>query len=155
MRTKVGLSLVISSYFGNTCGVGAAPGRTQYKLLHKFSWRSESVLPHLLDQYDALFEASWAGDNGKIEELCLPRKRADSDKAAIQIAVQTLPFNETERGRGDYDGVCTPFSVAIQARRWDTVRLIVAIAIAQWTPAEDSAQKKRAVENIDLGELYY
>ena len=152
----MGSSLVVTSHFGNTYEVDVAPGRTQYKLLHKCSWRSEAVLPHLLDQYDALFEASWAGDNEKIEELCLPRKRTDSDKAAIQIAVQTLPFNTTQRGRGDYDdGVCTPFSVAIQARRWETARLIIAIAIAQWTPPEDSAQEKRAVENIDLGELFY
>lgn len=126
----------------------------QYKLVHENAWRAEPVFPHMLDQYDALFEACWIGDNEKIEELCLPRKGTKLDKAPIQIAVATVEHMRKGLVRNN-DGIYTPLSVAIQARKWDTARLIIAIAIAQWTPPEDQAQKKKfTTRDIDLGKSH-
>lgn len=105
----------------------------------------------MLDQYDALYEACWAGDNEKIEELCLPRKGTKLDKTPIQIAVATAQRMRRGISVND-DGIFTPLSVAIQARKWDSARLIIAIAIAQWTPPEDKAEENKfTTRDIDLG----
>jgi hypothetical protein len=42
---------------------------------------------HLKVLYDELFEACWTGDNGVIQELCLPKHLAEG-KEPIQISVQ-------------------------------------------------------------------
>ncbi|KAI5121629.1 hypothetical protein M0805_001158 [Coniferiporia weirii] len=133
--------------------------RTQYMLLKgQHLWMKEAVLPHLLDQYDALFEACWTGNNDRIEELCLPRKGSKSDKAPIQISVATeqlkvdRPASMAYRHNNSSDGVYTPFSVAILARNWATARLIVAIAIAQYKPKEDPSAKRFNPKGLILGE---
>lgn len=108
----------------------------------------------MLDQYDALYEACWAGDNEKIEELCLPRKGTKLDKAPIQIAVATAQRMRRGISVND-DGIYTPLSVAIQARKWGSARLIIAIAIAQWTPPKDQAEESKfTTRDIDLGKLH-
>ena len=46
----------------------------------------------------------------------------------------------------------TPFSIAVERRKWDTARLILAIAVAQFE-AED-AEVVFSVNNMDLGKSY-
>jgi hypothetical protein len=44
------------------------------------------------------------------------------------------------------DSGVTPFSIAVKSRKWDTARLILAIAAAQY-----EADEEDVVKNIDLG----
>ncbi|KAI5121633.1 hypothetical protein M0805_001162 [Coniferiporia weirii] len=133
--------------------------RTQYMLINKWGWSGGSVFPHLLDQYDALFEACWTGDNSRVEELCLPQKNIKSSKAPTQITVTTEQFkiDSTEKAmiqNRNYftDGIHTPFSVAILARNWTTARLVLAIAIAQFKPEENLGVVRFNPKSLILGE---
>jgi hypothetical protein len=47
-----------------------------------------SIPAHLKVLYDELYEACWTGDNGTIQELCLPKHLAEG-KEPIQISVLT------------------------------------------------------------------
>lgn len=135
------------------------PPRTQYQTIHTNRWKAEPVLPHLLDQYDALFDACWKGDNATIEELCLPRRGSKSDKAPIQIAVRSREFSDPSNSfsyTDTTDGVHTPLSVALHARKWDTARLIMAIAKAQQKQEEPKPEKNfsATIMEIDLGATF-
>ncbi|KAH8111009.1 ankyrin repeat protein [Phellopilus nigrolimitatus] len=128
--------------------------RARYVFINKRRFGSEKVLPHLLDQYDALFEACWAGDNARIEELCLPRKGSKPEKPPIQIAVKTQ-VKMRRTGLMTFidhaaEGVHTPLSVAILARKWDTAKLILAIATAQYKPKEETNEKRFNEQNFVL-----
>jgi len=46
----------------------------------------------------------------------------------------------------------TPFSIAIEQRRWDTARLILGITVAQYEAEE--AEIVFSVDGIDLGKFY-
>ncbi|KAF8265333.1 hypothetical protein EI94DRAFT_356458 [Lactarius quietus] len=87
---------------------------------------------HLKVFYDELYEACWTGDNASIRELCLP-KHLEEGKEPIQIVVQTTnacnSFQVAPPG-------WTPFFVALHRRHWDTARLILAIAKAQYQPPD-------------------
>lgn len=119
--------------------------RPQYFYISQRSWSRENVIPQLLDQYDALYEACWTGDNARIEELCLPRKSSKSDKTPLRITV----ISEDERHGGGY----TPLSVAIVARKWDTARVILSIAKAQYKPKDETANKSAGMGNIFFGKI--
>lgn len=111
--------------------------RQQYELLSNRYSRTV-VQPHLLDQYDALFEACWTGDNARIEELCLPPKTQVSERQPIQITARSVGLASWHGIRptnlfGEV-GAYTPLAVAFLARKWDTARLIMAIASAQYHP---------------------
>ncbi|TFY63651.1 hypothetical protein EVG20_g6224 [Dentipellis fragilis] len=94
---------------------------------HSAHSRYDLVPLHLKVLYDELYEACWNGDNAHIEELCLPKHPSKTDPP-LQISVQTAhPTNESG---------WSPLSVAIQRRKWDTARLIIAIASAQYFPDE-------------------
>ncbi|OBZ73133.1 hypothetical protein A0H81_06697 [Grifola frondosa] len=88
---------------------------------------------HLIEQYDELFDACAAGDNARIEKLCLSK-----DGEALQIAVEF----------GSNTG-CTPLFLALQYRHWDTARLILAIANAQYK-SEESKVEKFETKNLTL-----
>ncbi|KAH9034042.1 hypothetical protein EDB83DRAFT_2296416 [Lactarius deliciosus] len=91
---------------------------------------------HLKVFYDELYEACWKGDNVSIRELCLPKRGAEGEEP-IQIVVQTTavgdsnPFASTHHRNG-----WTPFLVALHRRHWDTARLVLAIAMAQYQPPD-------------------
>lgn len=59
------------------------------------------VPKHMQTQYDELFEASFKGDNEKIQKLCLPAadESQPNPKPPIQIAVYLI------KGRYTYDGM--------------------------------------------------
>ncbi|KAL5531740.1 hypothetical protein ACEPAG_4617 [Sanghuangporus baumii] len=127
------------------------PSRTQYQYISKFYWFKETAIPQLLDQYDTLYEACWTGDNARIQELCLPRRSNKSDKPPLRITVMT----EEERSKDGY----TPLSVAIIARKWDTARVILSIAEAQYKPKDEITNKQinigDIVVDVDEGSDYH
>ncbi|KAH9970349.1 ankyrin repeat-containing domain protein, partial [Lactifluus volemus] len=93
---------------------------------------SPSTIPiHLKVFYDELFEACWTGDNASIQELCLPKEEKEG-QGPIQISVQTTPLRD---GLGGLTG-WTPLLVALHRRHWETARLVLAIAIAQYQAPE-------------------
>ncbi|KAH9017612.1 ankyrin repeat-containing domain protein [Lactarius pseudohatsudake] len=86
---------------------------------------------HLKVFYDELYEACWKGDNASVRELCLPKQVAD-EKEPIQIVVQTAVLDDPS-----YTSTCwTPLVVALHRRHWDTARLVLAIAKAQYQPPD-------------------
>lgn len=109
----------------------------EYETFGKYSWNSIKVLPHLMEQYDALFDACWTGNNSRIKDLCMPKKDAKSGKSPLQIAV--LSKTSDTNNRWGVDGIYTPFSVAIIARRWDTAKLILSIVSSQYKPYNEEA----------------
>ncbi|KAH9949864.1 ankyrin [Amylocystis lapponica] len=81
---------------------------------------------YLTELYDELFEACWVGDDMKIQELCLPKRGAQSKNGLLQIVAA-------------FGDGCNPLSLALQARHWDTARLVLAIAAAQHQPGKAPA----------------
>ncbi|KAJ6615451.1 hypothetical protein B0H10DRAFT_2164836 [Mycena sp. CBHHK59/15] len=94
------------------------------------SYNHEAV-PEFLDaRYDELFEACFSGENDKIQELCLPAA-VKKNATPLQIIVQAADPDALRYGR---TGV-TPLTAAIAGRHWDTARLVMTIAAAQYKPA--------------------
>ncbi|KAI0255298.1 hypothetical protein BJV78DRAFT_1151713 [Lactifluus subvellereus] len=98
--------------------------------------------------YDELYEACWTGDNASIQELCLP-KDIKEGKEPIQISVQTTALHDSfayltgmltnilEVELFDTSVVgWTPLLVALHCRHWETARLVLTIATAQYQPPE-------------------
>ncbi|KAH8995800.1 hypothetical protein EDB86DRAFT_3077358 [Lactarius hatsudake] len=86
---------------------------------------------HLKVFYDELYEACWNGDNASIRELCLPKQVAEG-KVPIHIVVKTVALDNSLGASGCW----TPFLVALYRRHWDTARLVLAIAKAQYQPPD-------------------
>jgi hypothetical protein len=113
-----------------------------------------SIPAHLKVLYDELYEACWTGDNGTIQELCLPKHLAE-DKEPIQISVLT---STAHNYNGQLTGMLwsissaeakwsdasvtgwTPFLVALHRRHWKTARLVIAIATAQYQASDPDAE---------------
>jgi hypothetical protein len=73
--------------------IGAKKERdTSYVYLGTSSYNRQNVPEHLIDHYDELFEACFAGDNDKIQKLCLPVEGQDAT-----IAQNTPPLNISVR----------------------------------------------------------
>ncbi|TFY76764.1 hypothetical protein EWM64_g7248 [Hericium alpestre] len=89
------------------------------------SHSNEAIPVHLKVFYDELYEACWTGDNAQIEQLCLPKVVSES-QPPIQISVQTI-WTKSWLG-------VSPLAVALERRHWQTARLILAIASAQYKP---------------------
>lgn len=119
-------------------------------------------------------EAGWTGDNASIQEFCLP-KHLSEGKVPIQISVhttlsgslaglngmpQSMP-SQRPSCRQFYPG-WTPFLVALHRRHWETARLVIAIATAQYQPPDAEATpspnvlsgcKYRHITTFSLGSL--
>ncbi|KAI0708741.1 hypothetical protein C8T65DRAFT_535541, partial [Cerioporus squamosus] len=106
------------------------------------TWAFEQVPSHLTARYNELYQACCDGDNAKIEELCLP-KDGKADQQLIQI---TSRFAENYCTYG-----ATPLTLALKHRHWSTARLVLAIAVAQYKPA-DAKPPKFKLSKIALGE---
>ena len=73
--------------------IGAKKTRdTSYVYLGKSSYHRQNIPEHLTDHYDELFEACFAGDNDKIQRLCLP-----VEGQGATIAKNTPPLNISVR----------------------------------------------------------
>jgi hypothetical protein len=132
----------------------------------------ENVLEHLIDRYDELFEACFAGDNDKIQGLCLP---LENQNAKIGLGQNSTPLNISVRmvdgsiSRYDDKGATfryidarepsslnrkyigyTPLFAAITARRWAIAKFILAVATAQYHPDDEEDEVKFDLD-IDTG----
>ncbi|KAF8959387.1 hypothetical protein BDZ97DRAFT_1705185 [Flammula alnicola] len=114
------------------------------------SYQRQNVPQHLTERYDELYEACYAGDNDKIQRLCLP---IEGQSAIVALGVP-LPLNISvrmvDRSMSLYDqNGYTPLFAAISGRRWSTAKLILAIATAQYEPEDDSDQIEFKVD-VDM-----
>lgn len=102
--------------------------------------------------YEELYTACWEGDNEKIQKLCLPQDGPVIADTPIAIAVR---WGDNWRGESLYyisifalaetSVGYTPLHIALMQRNWDTARLILAIATAQYKPEEPKEAKFRKV----------
>ncbi|KAJ7166058.1 ankyrin repeat protein [Mycena filopes] len=110
-------------------GKKTADGSVDYVLM-KDTWEQEIVPAYLNPLYDELFEAAFSGANEKIQELCLPAEKPKKDATLLQIVAAVADEGGNRYSRSGL----TPLFAAIEGRHWDTARLIVAIAAAQYKP---------------------
>ncbi|KAF7300964.1 Ankyrin repeat protein [Mycena indigotica] len=108
-------------------------------------WNQQSVPSFSERLYDELFEACYAGKNDRIQELCLPPKVVTSDSGPLQIAVCVADESGNQYMRTGF----TPLFAAISGKHWDTARLIVTIAAAQYKAPED---KRKFTVDVDSDE---
>lgn len=118
-----------------TCGMGTQTPLTSQGsgYIRHGKYTTTPVPVHLKVYYDELYEACWKGDDASIQELCLPEKVAEG-KEPVQIVVQTTALT-TSDALASLTG-WTPFVVALHRRHWDTARLVLAIAMAQYQPPD-------------------
>ncbi|KAI0059321.1 ankyrin [Artomyces pyxidatus] len=102
-------------------------------LLHSQYWGGKPIKSQL---YDELFEACWTGDDAKILRLCLPKAPSST---SLEISVTTTSPTDKYSQTG-----YTPLSVAVQARKWHTARLIVVICASQCPDREDLQTERPA-----------
>ena len=115
-----------------------------------------SIGIHLKASYDRLYQACWSGNNKAIEEMCLPQ-HAVSGEEVLVISVKTTTFENGHLGRfvlwrpTRAMNLCevglTPMTLALARRHWDTAKLILAIAKAQYQP---SPVRRRAFKVNEL-----
>ncbi|KAJ7499894.1 ankyrin repeat protein, partial [Mycena latifolia] len=99
-----------------------------YRMANGFNQESVPSFQDAL--YDELYEACFTGANEKIQELCLPAGKPSKEATLLQIAVSVADPDGSQYSR---TGI-TPLFAAIAGRHWDTARLIVAVASAQYKP---------------------
>ncbi|KAH9057582.1 hypothetical protein EDB87DRAFT_1686168 [Lactarius vividus] len=107
---------------------GPVPSQGSGYIRHT-KYSTTPVPVHLKVFYDELYEACWEGDNASIQELCLPKQVAEG-KEPIQIVVKTAALDDSLGALTCW----TPFLVALHRHHWDTARLVLAIAKAQYQP---------------------
>lgn len=100
----------------------------------------KGVHSDMAKRYEELFEACWNGDNAKIQRLCLPSQKS----SVVPLQIAAWYGSKWQRGY-------TPLSLAVMQRKWDTAKLIIAIATAQYSPLEKK-QEKFTTRNLALGE---
>ncbi|KAF8164738.1 hypothetical protein B0H34DRAFT_686396 [Crassisporium funariophilum] len=116
---------------------------TSYSMITK-SYNRQPVPQHLTSSYDELYKACYAGDDRKVQLLCLPPEGAK--KPPLNIFVRMSLENDNNY---DPDGF-TPLYAAIVARKWSTAKLIMAIATSQYHPEENEDKKKFSTSDIKL-----
>ncbi|TFK59821.1 ankyrin, partial [Pluteus cervinus] len=102
------------------------------------SHRSEGPAAVEGPAYDELFEACFNGDNEKVQKLCLPDS-VDGGLAlkALRITVEIAhPENQYMK-----TGI-TPLTVAIANKKWETAKLILAVAMAQYKKRDEEESFK-------------
>ncbi|KAG8785845.1 hypothetical protein FRC15_000608 [Serendipita sp. 397] len=113
---------------------------------------NDAVPTYLTEQYAQLFEACWKGDHATVERLCLPPKTGVPKKDATYLQVtafiqRTAKLDVYKAGRTfSYTSpVMSTLAVAIAARQWNTAKVILAIALAQYEKL-DSKEPKYQLE---------
>ncbi|PPR01075.1 hypothetical protein CVT24_000396 [Panaeolus cyanescens] len=118
---------------------------TSYIYLTLSSYSRNSVPEHLTARYHELFEACYAGDNKKVEELCLPPKDAASSANPLNISVKMVDDSMSTYSSQGY----TPLFAAVMGRKWSTAKLILAIAVAQYKPDDEDEENEYKFEDSD------
>ncbi|PPQ83598.1 hypothetical protein CVT25_006348 [Psilocybe cyanescens] len=144
-------NIAVSNHFGM---VGAmrrrvvleakVPGRmtsesTYVLLTEGFVHDRQPMAQHLISVYDGLFEACYTGDNDTIEKMCLPAEgQGGGGPSPANISIRQV---DTSMSQYDLNGH-TPLSAAIAGCRWSTAKLVLAIATAQYHPADKKDEIK-------------
>ncbi|KIL59500.1 hypothetical protein M378DRAFT_200085 [Amanita muscaria Koide BX008] len=102
------------------------------------NYYSNQLPKYDVPRFHELFQACFDGDNDKIQALCLPAQVDESVATPLQIAVQLADPHSQSTYYYNKTGI-TPFSVAVANRKWDTARLILAIASAQYKKEDTAA----------------
>ncbi|KAL8827871.1 MAG: hypothetical protein Q9170_006840 [Blastenia crenularia] len=89
-----------------------------------------SASDEIMHGYLQLFEAAWEGNDDKVKELTLASWGPKGDKKPLHVTTQD------EKG-------FTPFAIAMCRRHFDTARLILGIADAQFKEPDHSNTKRR------------
>ncbi|KAG9009823.1 hypothetical protein FRB93_005094 [Tulasnella sp. JGI-2019a] len=99
---------------------------------------------HLTSLYDELFEAIWAGDTKKVQEMCIPPSEEDKltrkDLLQVTAGVTFRDLTTTEFSVVP-NGMYSTLFVALRARKWNTARAILRIAQAQRSEREEKKVK--------------
>ena len=132
-----------------------------------FGFAALSESPHgftnvprrLIPRHHELCEACLNGDNEIIQALCLPPEAAENDETPLQITVVShdargiqvtgLLASFSSCVGIDFGLGLRQFSIAIERRKWDTARLILAIAVAQYKA--DDKEVVFSVDDMDIG----
>ncbi|KAG6823211.1 hypothetical protein H0H92_011049, partial [Tricholoma furcatifolium] len=110
-------------------GESLTPG---YSFLSTSYYRSP-FSESLESRYAELYEACFAGDNQKIEQMCLPKEQEHAGPPPLSIFAEVTDKAQRWLKTGKFK--ChTPLFAAICGRRWMTSKLIMAIAAAQYKP---------------------
>ncbi|KAF8905744.1 hypothetical protein CPB84DRAFT_563270 [Gymnopilus junonius] len=109
-----------------------------------------NVPKHTVAAYDELYEACFAGDDDKIQRLCLPAEgqvafAASGATGPLNISVRLTPKPTNRYGRAG----ATPLFAAIAGRQWTTAKLILAIATAQYHP-DDERDRIKFDTDVDM-----
>ncbi|KAF9475283.1 ankyrin [Pholiota conissans] len=125
---------------------------TSYVYLAKTSYNRSYVPEHLTEKYDELYEACFAGDNEKIQALCLPIEGQETNfsqgvPSPLKISVRLIDASISKYNGNGY----TPLYAAISGRRWSTAKLILAIATAQYS-TDDEEQISFKLDDVKLDE---
>ncbi|KAH9170812.1 hypothetical protein EDB89DRAFT_2071544 [Lactarius sanguifluus] len=91
--------------------------------------KTTPIPAHLKVFYDELYEACWKGDNASIRELCLPKRVGYPNPSSSWMTPFSFQLWHHRNG-------WTPFLVSLHRRHWDTARLVLAIAMAQYQPPD-------------------
>ncbi|KAJ7476865.1 ankyrin repeat protein [Mycena galericulata] len=134
---------IVPTRLGRSRTNALGEGPKYYRMTDTYG--QEQVPEFLNVRYDELFEACFTGANEKIEELCLPAGNPKNDVTPLQI---TVSLADVGGNRYIHTGL-TPLFAAIAARRWDTARLIIAIAAAQYKPAAQTTRFNTSDINLD------
>ena len=117
-------------------------------------FENSSMRAKLSERYEELYAACWSGNNAKIQRLCLPQ--VSQKETPLQISVHW-----GDNWRGELNRLIasitllmerkgyTPLFVAMLARRWNTAKLIIAIATAQYSPDQPKVQQQK-FSTLDL-----
>ncbi|KAF8075783.1 ankyrin repeat protein [Lyophyllum atratum] len=129
--------------FGTNYQNNNLPASPYFILSSNYYSNNNLAIPlHLTAMYDELYEACFAGDNKKVEQLCLPQENTQ-DTTPLNIFAQASDPTNVYFQTG-----YTPLFAALSGRQWSTAKLIMAIAIAQYSPAEK--EEKFSTEGVDI-----
>ncbi|KAH8995818.1 hypothetical protein EDB86DRAFT_2829340 [Lactarius hatsudake] len=96
---------------------------------------------HLKVFYDELYEACWKGDNLSIREALLTQAGCGGGGADSNCRWMSSFTVQLWHHRNGW----TPFLVALHRRHWDTARLVLAIAMAQYQPPDTDVDATTSV----------
>ncbi|KAJ3512423.1 hypothetical protein NLJ89_g3531 [Agrocybe chaxingu] len=109
-------------------------------------WSEQNVPQHLHPQYDELYEACYAGDNDKIQRMCLPVPGRESAPGALNPLNISVKLKDRRHSSEGY----TPLFAAIAGRRWSTARLVLAVAAAQYQPDNGAEENIKWDNDVDM-----
>ncbi|KAF9530937.1 hypothetical protein CPB83DRAFT_849901 [Crepidotus variabilis] len=98
----------------------------------------QSVPNHLLESYEELFDACYAGDDDKVKQLCMPSD-VDLSKRPLKVAVRIDQSSNSYDQQG-----FTPLAAAALGGKWTTCRLLLSIVTAQYRPEDPKERSFKA-----------